>query len=90
MVRFFLIFTGRVQGVGFRFFAQMTASKLNITGCVRNTSNGDVEIEAQGSEDDINKFILTLRQGNGFSRVDDFSMKKIEPLEYEKKFRVTY
>ena len=89
MVRFFLIFTGRVQGVGFRYFAQMNA-KLNITGYVRNASNGNVEMEAQGSEDDINKFILSLRKGNGFIRVDDYSMKKIETVTSEKKFRVTY
>ena len=90
MVRFFLIFTGRVQGVGFRYFAQMNAAKLNITGYVRNASNGNVEIEAQGREDDINKFILSLKKGNGFIRVDDYSMKKIETVSSENKFRITY
>lgn len=90
MVRFFLIFTGRVQGVGFRYFAQMTAAKFEITGYVRNASNGNVEIEAQGNEDDINKFILALKKGNGFIRVDNYSMKKIETVDSEKRFRVTY
>ncbi|MBE6048970.1 MAG: acylphosphatase [Clostridium sp.] len=90
MVRFFLIFSGRVQGVGFRYFAQMNATKLDITGFVRNTSNGNVEIEAQGNEENINKFILILKKGNGFIRVDDYSMKKIETVASEKRFRVTY
>lgn len=90
MVRFFLIFSGRVQGVGFRYFAQMNATKLDITGFVRNTSNGNVEIEAQGNEENINKFILILKKGNGFIRVDDYSMKKIETVASEKRFHVTY
>lgn len=89
MVRFFLIFSGRVQGVGFRYFAQMMASKFNITGFVRNSSNGNVEMEAQGSEDNMNNFIIALRKGNGFIRIDDYSMKKIEIID-ENKFRITY
>lgn len=90
MARFFLIFSGRVQGVGFRYFAQMKASKFNITGYVRNASNGNVEMEAQGSEEDINKMVMDLRKGNGFIRVDNFSMKKIDLIPDEKRFRITY
>ena len=76
MARFFFIFSGRVQGVGFRYFAQMNASKFNITGYVKNVSNGDVELEAQGSEEDIDNLISVLMKGNGFSRIDDYSVKK--------------
>lgn len=47
-----LIFTvsGRVQGVGFRYYVQRLAHAIGLTGFVRNLENGDVYIEAQGAE----------------------------------------
>ena len=41
--------SGRVQGVGFRNWAQKTAQKMNISGWVRNLSDGRVEIKALGN-----------------------------------------
>ena len=42
MVRFYLRFTGRVQGVGFRFFVAMNAERCHLTGWVKNMSDGSV------------------------------------------------
>lgn len=90
MVRYYVIFQGRVQGVGFRFLVQSTAATYGLTGWVRNMDNGCVELEVQGEESNVNKFISILREGNRFIRVDDFSMK-IRPLnDNEKKFKVAY
>ena len=50
MVRKHYRFTGRVQGVGFRFQACMLARSLNLTGYVQNLWGGRVEMEAQGEE----------------------------------------
>ena len=47
MVRFYLRFTGRVQGVGFRFFAAMNAERCHLTGWVKNMSDGSVTAEVQ-------------------------------------------
>ena len=41
-------FTGNVQGVGFRYFAQCAAQKLGLTGWVANNWDGSVTLEAQG------------------------------------------
>ena len=90
MVRFFLIVNGQVQGVGFRYFAQRNAIRYSLTGLARNMDNGMVEIEAQGSEENILKFVSVIRKGNTFIRVDDFSMKKIDVIHGDKKFRITY
>jgi acylphosphatase len=90
MVRYFLVVDGRVQGVGFRYFAQCNAIKYSLTGLVRNMDNGMVEMEAQGSEENIQKFISVIRKGNTFIRVDDFSMKKIDVIQADKKFRISY
>ena len=63
--------TGKVQGVGFRFFVQQQVQELGITGWVSNKSNGDVEALAQGDKEDLDQFIAKVKEGPSFSRVDD-------------------
>ena len=90
MIRYFLIFSGRVQGVGFRFFAQTNALKNSLTGIARNMNNGMVEVQVQGTEENINNFIYTVKKGNMFIRVDDVSIKKVNINPDEKKFKIVY
>lgn len=54
---------GRVQGVGFRYFTYQKATQLNLTGYVKNLTNGDVEIVASGSQDTLESFLAWLQQG---------------------------
>lgn len=60
---------GRVQGVGFRFFAQGMAIRYRIDGYVRNTPSGSVEVVAEGDEDALAKFIEELKKGPPGARV---------------------
>jgi acylphosphatase len=69
MVVHFLI-RGRVQGVGFRWFVHREASELNLRGWVRNTEEGDVEVVASGSPEDLEDLRSSLRRGPRGSRVD--------------------
>jgi acylphosphatase len=69
MVLHFLI-KGRVQGVGFRWFVHREASELNLRGWVRNTEDGDVEVVASGSSEDLAELRSSLRRGPRGSRVD--------------------
>ncbi|MGB9797247.1 MAG: acylphosphatase [bacterium] len=62
---------GRVQGVGFRFFAQQMALKYRVDGYVRNTPQGSVEVVAEGEEDVLAKFIEELKKGPPSARVRD-------------------
>jgi acylphosphatase len=55
--------TGRVQGVGYRIWAERTASALGIRGWVRNRSDGSVELLATGAEDAVAKLIEDCRRG---------------------------
>lgn len=89
MKRYFMIFTGRVQGVGFRYHTYELAHSLGLTGKVRNLMNGNVEIEVQGSEEDFNKFLGGVLKGNGFIKVTDYSMKEIPVDSSEKSFKIT-
>jgi acylphosphatase len=69
MVLHFLI-QGRVQGVGFRWFVHREASELDLRGWVRNTEDGDVEVVASGSAEELAELRQSLRRGPRGSRVD--------------------
>jgi len=56
-----VLFSGRVQGVGFRFTVCRIAQVYSVTGFVRNLSNGDVELVAEGTETDLSSFIYDIR-----------------------------
>ena len=90
MIRYHIILDGRVQGVGCRFFCQMNASSLSLTGWVRNLDNGMVELEVKGNDDSVNKYISTITKGNRFIRVDDYSIKKKDLISNERSFKTTY
>ena len=67
------IVTGRVQGVGYRFFAERAARELGVRGWVRNLSDGSVEAVAEGDEEAIGRFLARLRQGPRGSRVESLA-----------------
>jgi len=67
--------TGKVQGVGFRYFVLRQAQKLGINGWVSNKSNGDVEALAQGEKADLEQFIAKVKEGTTFSRVDNVNLE---------------
>lgn len=54
---------GRVQGVGFRYFARDAAEELGIVGYARNTSDGGVEVVAEGNRGRLARFLGALREG---------------------------
>ena len=65
--RFFV--TGRVQGVGFRFFAQGAAEDLGLSGYVRNLRDGRVEAYAIGTPEQLAQFRARLEKGPRLSSV---------------------
>jgi len=63
--------TGRVQGVGFRYFTLRAAAKLGLFGWVRNEADGSVLCRAAGAAEQIESLRQKLRQGPPFGRTDD-------------------
>ena len=61
-IRRHILFYGRVQGVGFRYYAVQKARQLRLTGWVRNLYDGSVEMEVQGEECLIGALIMFLEQ----------------------------
>jgi acylphosphatase len=82
-----IFFAGSVQGVGFRFTARQVAQRYGLTGFVRNTHDGRVEMLAQGSQQDVDDAIEDLQQ--------TFSVRntQIEQVEFDSSyedFRITF
>ena len=61
--------TGRVQGVGFRFFVERAAAREGLHGWVRNTPDGRVEIEAEGDREALERFEGHVSHGPPAARV---------------------
>jgi acylphosphatase len=55
-------YTGRVQGVGFRFTAEDIARDLSVTGWVKNLRNGQVELVAEAEEEVLKDFLAKITQ----------------------------
>ncbi|MBI3784634.1 MAG: acylphosphatase [Deltaproteobacteria bacterium] len=60
---------GRVQGVGYRYSACEQARRLGLRGWVRNTDSGDVELLAEGGEDQLHRLLEWSRSGPPGARV---------------------
>ncbi len=87
LTRRHLLVTGRVQGVGFRWFAVELAESLGLSGWARNRSDGSVELEAEGTTDALDEFRRRLRTGNPAARVDGIDETPAAPTG-EKGFRI--
>ncbi|MGM0620324.1 MAG: acylphosphatase [Bacteroidota bacterium] len=90
MVQYKIEISGRVQGVGFRYFVQKKADELNIKGWVKNTPQGSVVAMAQGDETDVETFIDYLRMGPSMARVTNLSKNQMPKLENFSRFEVRY
>jgi acylphosphatase len=80
---------GRVQGVFFRHRTQKLATRLRLSGWVRNAPDGTVEILAQGEEKDLENLIRWCHRGPLLSRVEKVEVKVQNQLEPLTGFKIT-
>lgn len=66
--------SGRVQGVGFRYFTRQNAESLNIKGWVKNLAGGDVEAVLVGEKKNVNQIIERIKEGPRMARVDNLEI----------------
>ena len=68
-----LIYSGRVQGVGFRYTVKQVAAGYDVAGTVRNLPDGRVELVAEGARDELESFRQGVRDAglDGFIRQED-------------------
>jgi len=85
-----LLLSGRVQGVGFRYFAERRAARYNIKGYVRNTYDNKVEIVCQGLAINLDKFILEVKNGPSFSHINKVDIDEIKDAPIYDTFEIKY
>ena len=73
---------GRVQGVGYRYFAQHAAAALNLSGYATNLDDGRVEVYAAGPVEALNEFAGMLHRGPRFSDVRGVDEQEAEVHQY--------
>jgi acylphosphatase len=74
-----ILVSGRVQGVGFRYFVQDHAAVEGVHGYVRNLPDGRVEAYIEGDEESVLRVERALRRGPSGARVDDVVVEEAAP-----------
>jgi len=77
--RLHVVITGRVQGVGFRYYVLRCARDRGLVGWVRNRSDGSVELVAEGDEASLRGLLADLKQGPSLSWVQQVSIEWQSP-----------
>jgi acylphosphatase len=78
--RISIIVKGKVQGVYYRASAKEIATRLGLVGFVKNEKNGDVYLEAEGTEDQLDALITWCKRGPQYAIVDRVEVIEI-PVE---------
>jgi acylphosphatase len=78
-----IIVSGRVQGIGFRYFISKNARELDLKGYVRNLFTGEVEIEAEGRKEFLDELLKRAKTGPHGAMVNSC---KVEWLDFAKKY----
>ena len=73
---------GRVQGVGFRYFAQQSAASLGLTGYTRNLDDGRVEVYAVGPEEKLSQLAGLLHTGPRWAEVRGVEEQEVSVQQY--------
>ena len=89
ITRLHAIFSGRVQGVGFRFTAERMARRFPAAGYVRNLANSQVEMVAEGEKSTLEEFLAALREAFG-ENIRDVDVEWTEASGEYKKFGIKF
>lgn len=79
---------GRVQGVGFRYFVRSRAAQLGITGFVRNTGDGRVEVRAEGPKPALESLEQAVQSGPQLASVTEMDVRWMDATGKYVEFRV--
>jgi acylphosphatase len=82
------LISGRVQGVGFRYFVEDVARREGVHGHVRNLGDGRVEALIEGDAETVGRVEATLRQGPRGARVDGLEIEDVTPTARATGFRI--
>jgi acylphosphatase len=85
-----VIFSGRVQGVGFRYTTREIATGFDVVGAVRNLPDGTVELEIMGETDEVEAYLAEITEESPVAHfIKEVQIEKIALLENARGFRIT-
>lgn len=84
-----VVYSGRVQGVGFRFTAERLANAAGLKGHVKNLSDGRVELVAEGEEAEIKTLLSEIDQALG-RYIDNSSSDWLPATGQLKRFEIRF
>lgn len=84
------IVSGMVQGVFYRAGTRQMAHRLDICGWVKNLENGDVEIMAEGRQENLEELLKWLHKGTSYSKVDNVNYQFLRENKHFKSFDIAY
>jgi acylphosphatase len=84
-----IFYSGRVQGVGFRYTVKTVAAGFEITGTVRNLSDGRVELTAEGTRAELEAFRAAIRDAGLKIYIHDENINWIEAQNKFRNFEIT-
>ncbi|MED5417592.1 MAG: acylphosphatase [Verrucomicrobiota bacterium] len=85
-----VIFSGRVQGVGFRYTTREIATGFDVVGAVRNLPDGTVELEIMGETDEVEAYLAEITEESPVAHfIKELQIEKIALLENARGFRIT-
>ena len=87
--RMHIYYSGKVQGVGFRYTAKNVATGYEVTGIVRNLSDGRVELLAEGLKDELEAFQQGIRESGLGSLISHEEVRWQEPNGEFRGFEIT-
>ena len=86
----YAVVVGYVQGVGFRYFVMEKAQYLGLHGYVRNETNGNVEVVAQGTRPALEQLLMLLRQGPRAALVHEVHVTWRQPTRHASDFHIRF
>lgn len=90
MIRAHAVISGRVQGVDFRYSTVREARRLDLQGWVRNTDDGNVELLAEGTAEQVHQLIAWCHDGPPGARVTDVRYEEVPIDSSLREFGVRY
>lgn len=85
-----IIVKGSVQGVGFRASSKHHADKLGVHGCVKNLSDGSIEIYAQGNEKPLEEFVGLVKESKGLAKVEHILVEEYSSPKNYSNFEIIF
>lgn len=90
ILEMYILFSGKVQRVGFRWTVLDHAERLQLAGTVKNLPNGKVELVIQGPRTSLEAFLEAIRTNAGAAEISSIESTFRQPLELFSQFRIIH